>query len=78
MKHIHIDMLGKRERDIYELMTPDTPMLPDEIGNGKYSISEILSSMTLLEISGAVEAGAGGYFIKCSSDDDLIDTIPEK
>jgi len=26
--------------------------------------------MTLLEIAGAVEAGAGGYYIRCDSPDD--------
>jgi len=77
MKHIHVDMLGDKEREIYSLMKPDTPMLAEEIGDGRYTISEVLTAMTLLEISGAVEAGAGGYYIRCSWDDDLIDGVTE-
>ena len=77
MKHIHVDMLSEKEREIYSLMKPDTPMLADEIGEGRYTISEVLTAMTLLEISGAVEAGAGGYYIRCSWDDDLIDGASE-
>ena len=77
LQYVHLDMLGENERAIYKCMTPNMPMLPDEIGKGKYSISEVLTAMTLLEITGAVEAGAGGYFIRCSEDDDLIDVGSE-
>lgn len=74
LSHVHIDQLGELERGVYSTMLPDTPMLPDEIGEGKYSISEVLTAMTLLEIAGAVEAGAGGYYIRCRGDaDDLIE-----
>ena len=74
MRHVHVDMLGDKERDIYFSMKLDTPMLPDEIAGGKYSISEVLAAMTLLEIAGAVEAGAGGYYIRCANEfDDLLE-----
>lgn len=78
LRCVHIDMLGDTERAIYDMMVPDTPMLPDEIGGDKYSISEVLTAMTLLEIAGAVEAGAGGYYIRCSEDDDLLESGTDK
>ncbi len=77
LRHTHVDMLSDKDRDIYYSMEPGTPMLPDEIGGGKYNISEILTAMTLLEIAGAVEAGAGGYFVRCSDEDTLIDGTHE-
>lgn len=72
LRHIHIDMLGEKERNIYYSMKEGAPMLPDEIGNGAYTISEVLTAMTLLEIAGAVEAGAGGYYVRCLGDDELF------
>lgn len=78
LQHMHVDMLGEKEREIYYSMKPQTPMLPDEIC-GKYSISEVLTALTLLEIAGAIEAGAGGYFIRCASDsDDLLEMTSEE
>lgn len=73
LRHTHVDLLGETERSIYYSMEPGTPMLPEEIGGGKYNISQVLTAMTLLEIAGAVEAGAGGYYVRCSEDDDLLD-----
>lgn len=32
--------------------------------------------MTLLEIAGAVEAGAGGYYVRCLGDDELLTDEP--
>lgn len=78
LRHIHIDMLGERDRAIYRDMLPDTPMLPDEIASKGYDISEVMVSMTMLEIAGAVEAGAGGYYIRTSDDDDLLEKASEE
>ncbi len=77
MRHVHIDMLGDKDREIYRVMIPNTPMLPDEITSKGYTISEVLASMTMLEIAGAVEAGAGGYYIRTSDDDDLVERPTE-
>lgn len=78
LRHIHVDMLGEKDRAIYRNMPPDTPMLPDEIAAMGYEISEVMVSMTMLEIAGAVEAGAGGYFIRTSEDDDLLEKPSEE
>ncbi len=78
MRHIHIDMLGDRDRAIYRDMLPNTPMLPDEIAAKGYDISEVMVSMTMLEIAGAVEAGAGGYYIRTSDADDLLEKSAEE
>jgi len=70
IKFCHIDTMGKKEQEIYYAMKPGTPTLPEEILRDKYSIGEVVAAMTLLEIAGAVEAGAGGYYIRCDSPDD--------
>lgn len=69
MAKAHVDLLGEKERAIYAAMKPNTPMLPDEIAGLTYSVSEVLVAMTLLEIAGAVESGAGGYFIRIDDSD---------
>ncbi len=76
LRYIHIDMLSDTDRAVYKNMLPNTPMLPDEIASKGYSISDVMVAMTMLEIAGAVEAGAGGYFIRTSEDDDLLDVPP--
>ncbi|MBR0303947.1 MAG: hypothetical protein IJQ80_08860, partial [Clostridia bacterium] len=53
----------------YNSMTPDTPMIPEELITDDVPISDVMASLTMLEISGAVEAGAGGYFLRTSADD---------
>ena len=73
MARAHVDLLGEKERAIYALMKPNTPMLPDEIAGDKHSVSEVLAAMTLLEIAGAVESGAGGYFIRVDDSDPEIE-----
>lgn len=66
---IDFEMLGEKEKTVYNAMDVDTPMLPEEIRVPGYRIQDIMASLTLLEISGAVEAGAGGYFMRTSADD---------
>lgn len=66
---VDFDLLGEEEKNVYRLMTPDVPMLPDEIcRSGNLPPQTILSALTMLEIAGAVEAGAGGYYIRPSGD----------
>lgn len=66
---IDLDMLSDTDKSVYMAMIPDTPMLPDEISVKGLAVKDILASLTLLEISGAVEAGAAGYFMRTGSDD---------
>lgn len=77
LRHIHVDMLGEKEREIYLVMKPGTPMLPDEIVSHGFNISDVMGAMTLLEIAGAVEAGAGGYYVRTSDDDGLFEGATE-
>lgn len=67
--HIDVDFLDEISVGIYNMMKPDVPMTADELVTKETSISDVLSSLTALEIAGAVEAGAGGYFLRRSSDD---------
>lgn len=65
---INMDALDAADLKIYEAMEPDVPMLPDEIARKGFPLQQVMTSMTMLEIAGAVEAGAGGYFLKRASD----------
>ncbi len=65
---INMDALSETDIKIYEAMTPDVPMLPDEISRAGFALQQVMTSMTMLEIAGAVEAGAGGYFLKRAAD----------
>ena len=70
--NIDYDMLGEDEKAVYRAMTPEIPMLADEICTlGGFSISKVMSALTLLEIAGAVESGAGGYFIRHADDEEV-------
>jgi len=66
---IDFDMLSDVDKKVYNAMRPHSPMIPDEIKVDGLRIQDVLASLTLLEISGAVEAGSGGYFVRCGSDD---------
>ena len=50
-------------------MIPDVPMIPDELVTNMLSVSDVLSSLSLLELAGAVESHPGGYFLRVSADD---------
>lgn len=65
---INMDALSEMDIKIYEAMTPDVPMLPDEISRAGFALQQVMTSMTMLEIAGAVEADAGGYFLKRAAD----------
>lgn len=67
-KRINMDVLSEADLKIYEAMEPDVPMLPDEIARKGFALQQVMTSMTMLELVGAVEAGAGGYFLKRASD----------
>jgi len=58
-------------------MQPDVPMIPDELVSQTLPISEVLSSLSMLELAGAVESGAGGYFLRRSSDDISFDILED-
>ncbi len=69
---VDFETLGEMEMKVYRSMTPDIPMLAEEIcAISGVPISSIMASLTLLEISGAVESGAGGYFMRHADDEEV-------
>ena len=75
-KRVDFDMLGENDIRVYNAMRPDTPMIPEELLSDGMKISDVMASLTMLEISGAVEAGAGGYFMRVG--DDMISDDTEE
>ena len=67
-KHIDMDSLGPDDLKVFEFMTADVPMIAEEIAECGLSLSQVMVSLTMLEIAGAVEAGAGGYYLKRAAD----------
>ena len=49
-------MLDENEIKVYNSMKPNVPVLPDELAHGDMSVSDIMSSLTILEMAGAVES----------------------
>ncbi|MGN1409551.1 MAG: DNA-processing protein DprA [Eubacteriales bacterium] len=68
-KKIELDMLDENEIKVYNSMKPNVPVLPDELADDTMSVSDIMSSLTILEMAGAVESGGGGYYMRTSPDD---------
>lgn len=66
--NIDYDSFSDDEKKIYDFMTPDVPMLTEEIAKCGLAIKDVIASLTMLEISGAIEAGSGGYYLKRASD----------
>ena len=64
--------LSDEEKKVYRAMTPDIPMLAEEICKvSGMAVAAVMASLTLLEISGAVESGAGGYFMRHADDEEV-------
>lgn len=72
-KRIELDLLDEVNIKVYNMMKADVPMIPDELVTDGLSVSDVLSSLSMLELAGAVESGAGGYFLRRSSDDISLD-----
>ncbi len=69
---VDFDMLGDEEKSVYRSMTPDIPMLAEEIcGASGLPVPTVMAALTLLEIAGAVESGAGGYFMRHADDEEV-------
>ena len=65
-KRIDFELLNENDYKVYAAMKPDMPMVPEEISPEGMSAPEVIASLTMLEICGAVEAGSGGYYIRSS------------
>ena len=70
---IDVDLLDEVNIKVYNRMIPDVPMIPDELVTDGLSVSDVLSSLSLLELAGAVESHPGGYFLRASADDIAFD-----
>ena len=70
---IDVDLLDEINIRVYNRMIPDVPMIPDELVADGLSVSDVLSSLSLLELAGAVESHPGGYFLRASADDITFD-----
>ena len=68
-RHVELDMLGETEKKIYEALVPDVPVLADDIPVKDLTMSAILAALTMLELCGAVECSAGGYYLRRGADD---------
>lgn len=64
---IDLELLEERDMTVYNAMTPNTPLLAEEIPVD-LPISSVMASLTMLELSGAVECSAGGYFTRLGSE----------
>ena len=67
---IELDMLDENEIKVYNTMKPNVPTLPDELVEDGRTMSDVLSALTVLEMTGAVESGGSGYFVRLSQDED--------
>lgn len=63
-----LSSLGEDDRTVLDYMTPDVPMIADEIARCGLPLSRVMVALTMLELAGAVEAGAGGYYLKRAAD----------
>lgn len=72
-ERVDLDSLGETERKVYEAMIPDVPVVADDIPVAGVGMGELMAALTMLELAGAVECGAGGYYLRRSSDIPSID-----
>ena len=70
-KAVDFESLSEIDMKVYRTMKPDVPMLPDELVTADVAISQVMVSLTMLELAGAVEAGAGGYFVRHADDEEV-------
>ena len=69
--HVELDSLGETERKVYEAMIPDVPVVADDIPVKDIGMGELMAALTMLELAGVVECGAGGYYLRRSGEDSL-------
>lgn len=74
---INFDMLDDNAKAVYAAMTPNVPVVIDDIHVSSLSTAEILTSLTLLELCGVVECTAGSCYLKRDGDDP-ISSDPDK
>ncbi|MBQ6788565.1 MAG: DNA-processing protein DprA [Clostridia bacterium] len=73
LNRAELDILEEINIKVYGMMKPDVPTLPDELASSGISVSDVMSSLAVLEIVGMVEAHPGGYFTRISEEDIVFD-----
>ena len=73
LSRVELDSLGETERKVYEAMTPDVPVVADDIPVPGIGMGDLMAALTMLELAGAVECGAGGYYLRRSAEDLHVD-----
>lgn len=63
----NLNSLDENDVRVYNIMQPNTPVLPDLLVQDDLEIGDILSALSSLEIAGLVESSVGGYFTKIDS-----------
>lgn len=59
-----LESLDEKERKIFSEFPAGTPISADELAKAGYSIGDLMSSLTLLEINGLISSLPGGLYIK--------------
>lgn len=65
---VSMDELSENDKRVFAYMEPDMPMLVDEIAGCGLALPKVIASLTMLEMAGAVESGAGGYYMRRGAD----------
>ena len=63
-KEADLSMLGELERKIFEVMPDDVAISVDLLTRSGLTVSDVMTSLTLLEINGFISALPGGLYIK--------------
>lgn len=63
-QEIDTSCLSDEEKKIYDLMEKGKPVTEDDLVQKGYSIADVTSAFTMLEIAGAIEKRPGGFFVK--------------
>ncbi len=74
---VDTSLLEEADMRIYNLMKPNVPVTADELVSASFSVGQILSAMTALEMAGIVEAGGGGYFLRTDPDDFPVSLVED-
>lgn len=70
--HIEFDQLSDTEKKIYAALVPDVPVHADDILVEGVEMPELIAGLTMLEVCGVVECGAGGYYMRRSAEDEKL------
>ncbi len=66
---LDMTLLDDMDMRIFNKMKPNVPVTPDELAGNDMPVERIMAAMTTLEMTGVVEAGSGGYFLRTDPDD---------